>query len=315
MRGGDDIKGDVTKKFKRLFLSNVAIRSGLDQFLYEYEINPPNIAKTMNLTYKDTIYLLDAFSSCDLIKRKGDGYLCNEMSDFKNSTINTVYLTRRWEILNNGTTALKQGIADEESICYEKITSYLNEMNYSALATARHIITKFTFDNHSFLDIGAGYGTYSIAVANAFFTSKGIAFDLPFVKPLIDEHITQAGIYNLTTKGGNYKKDEFGDEFDDVFLFSIIHQEQYDDIHKLLCKVYRTLKSNGRLFISSFFLNDDRQSPDFSVLFAVEMMLLNESGKVYTHTEMTDLIKNAGFRYWSVDNSIPGPATLYLAIK
>lgn len=78
---------------------------------------------------------------------------------------------------------------------------------------------------------------------------------------------------------------------------------------------YSVLKPNGRLFLTSFFLNDDKIGPEFSVQFAIEMLVNTKNGKVYTHSEIKDLLKESNFSKMERIDEIPGPATLYIAKK
>ena len=83
----------------------------------------------------------------------------------------------------------------------------------------------------------------------------------------------------------------------------------------MLDNIYKVLKPNGRLFLTSFFLNEDKISPEYSVQFAIEMLINTEKGKAYTHNEIQDLIKKSQFKKIERVDEIPGPATLYIAKK
>ena len=83
----------------------------------------------------------------------------------------------------------------------------------------------------------------------------------------------------------------------------------------LLWQIYNILKPNGRLFLTSFFLNEDKISPEFSVQFAIEMLVNSKNGKVYTHSEIKNLLNDTNFSNIEKIDEIPGPATLYVANK
>ena len=95
----------------------------------------------------------------------------------------------------------------------------------------------------------------------------------------------------------------------------MVHQEPKENVEKLLKNIYNVLKPNGRLFLTSFFLNDDKVSPEFSVQFAIEMLLNSKDGKVYTHSEIENIIKNSGYTKIDRIDNIPSPATLYVIEK
>ena len=82
-----------------------------------------------------------------------------------------------------------------------------------------------------------------------------------------------------------------------------------------LDNIYRVLKPNGKLFLTSFFLNNDKVSPEFSVQFAIEMIANSQNGKAYTHNEISNLLKDSNFSHIERIDEIPSPATLYIAKK
>jgi demethylspheroidene O-methyltransferase len=194
--------------------------------------------------------------------------------------------------------------------------AFLQAMNVNALPQSRYIVDKFDFANHKFIDIGAGYGTYSVAIAKKYENVQGIAFDLPMAAEIIEENVQAEKVEEkVRVLSGTYKKDLPNDKFDDAFLFAVIHQEDASSAEELIKDAYTRLKEGGRLFVTSFFLDDTRTEPEFSVLFGVEMLVASEKGKVYSHSEIQQIIKNVGFSKIDRYNDIPGPATLYVAVK
>ena len=160
------------------------------------------------------------------------------------------------------------------------------------------------------------YLEYSITVAKKYENVTAKMVDLPEMVKIQNKRIHQEGLeerltseiydYNINFPTGNY---------DDVFLFAVVHQEPEEHIRKLLDNIYTVLKPNGRLFLTSFFLNEDKISPEYSVQFAIEMLINTEKGKAYTHNEIQSLIKKSQFKEIERVDEIPGPATLYIAKK
>ena len=64
-----------------------------------------------------------------------------------------------------------------------------------------------------------------------------------------------------------------------------------------------------------FTLNENKTSPEFAVQFAVEMLINTNKGKVYTYSEIENLIKKNNFKDIQKVDKLPGPATLYVAKK
>ena len=196
----------------------------------------------------------------------------------------------------------------------EMSSRFLAAMDTNAKPQAKWLVNNFDFSNQDILDIGAGAGTYSAAVAKQYPTARIVAFDLPDVATHLGDNIEEAKLtQQITVTSGNYNAAIPGGAFDDVFLFAVIHQEPVDKTTDLLKRIKSALKESGRLFLTSFFVDDTRTKPDFSVIFAVEMLVMVPGGRVYSFRELEELLRAAGFRKIDKTISTPGPATLYVA--
>ncbi len=156
----------------------------------------------------------------------------------------------------------------------------------------------------------------TINVSKKYKSVTGTMIDLPQVSKIQNRNIEKENLQDrLKSVSCDYNNNFPNGFFDDVFLFAIVHQESEENLKKLLNNIYNVLKANGRLFLTSFFLNDDKISPEFSVQFAIEMIVNSQNGKVYTHSEINNLLENYNFSNIERIDEIPSPATLYLARK
>lgn len=193
---------------------------------------------------------------------------------------------------------------------------FMKGMEANATLQAKFIAENFNFENHNILDVGAGAGTYLITVAKKYNTVTGKMIDLPEIVKIQNKKIEEEQLEKrIISEECNYNINFPMEEYDDVFLFAVAHQEQSENLNKLLSNIYNVLKLGGRLFLTSFFLNEDKISPEFSVQFAVEMLMNSDNGKVYTHTEIKNLISKNKFKEIERIDNIPSPATLYIARK
>jgi SAM-dependent methyltransferase len=268
--------------------------------------------------------ILHALVCLGLISKCEKGFFLSAYFDVlsKDSPRNQLGYIRHATNMMNAWVNLSSAIKEEHSQDREtsnnndSTTSFIQAMNANALPLAKYISENFDFENHYILDIGAGAGTYSIAVANKYPSVKGIMIDMPKVTEIIQKNITQSLLENqFEVKAENYNNRLPDGQFDDIFLFAVAHQENDDSLNALLKKIFQCLKNNGRLFLTSFFLNEGRISPEFSVIFGIEMLLMTHSGKVYTHNEILEHLNVAGFSSITRIDDIPGPSTLYMAKK
>ncbi len=185
-------------------------------------------------------------------------------------------------------------------------------MHVNAIPQAKYIADNYDFSGRTILDLGAGSGVYSTVIGSRYDDSNGILFDLPGVTPITEEYVSRANLGSrFSVMSGDYHREFPEGPFTDILLFAVIHQESEKNLEELLKKVRARLVSGGRLFLTSFFLEESRTEPTFPTLFSVEMIVMHESGHVYTFSEIESAMTKTGFSYERVDQ-IPGPASLYV---
>ena len=145
------------------------------------------------------------------------------------------------------------------------------------------------------LDVGGGSGAYAIAFAHADPELTAVVLDLPTVLPIAAGHIEEAGLSKrVTTRAGDLRKDDFGRDFDLVFLSSICHMLGPDGNRDLLARAARALAPGGRVVIQDFILEPDRTGPRQAVLFAINMLVGTEAGSTYTEADYAAWLTAAG---------------------
>ena len=283
------------------------------------------IARKLNLEEGKIEPILNALTFYKIISKTNDTYYLKEYNEVlnKNSEYNQLgYINfaetviKKYQNLEN---AIKnEGVSTNnfKQLTEKEAESFMKGMDANAITQAKFIAENYDFNNHKILDVGAGAGTYSITVAKKYETVTGKMIDLPEMVKIQNKRINQEGLQGrMISESYDYNSNFPTENYEDVFLFAVIHQEPENNVKKLLENIYTVLKPNGRLFLTSFFLNEDKISPEFSVQFAIEMLINTEKGKAYTHNEIQKLINKSNFKEIERIDEIPGPATLYIAKK
>lgn len=312
--------------YKTSFLLIVAAKMGIFDVLATSSDTSNNIGAIIGVDRHKIELMLNALVGLGLISKKDDYYMLDEFKDVLDS--NSLYnqmgyfnyafsMAEEWKDLE---TAMKNEVNSEKLLKGEhdekKTREFMEAMNTNAILQAMYMVDKYDFSNQYILDVGAGYGTYSIIIAKEFSNVKIDVFDLPVVCKILNENIGKERLkMQIRVIEGDYKKTLPDSSHDTIFLFSVIHQENEDEVRKLLKKTYNNLGKGGKLYLSSYFLEDNKVEPYFSVLFGIEMLIKYGAGKVYTHKEIILMLKDAGYKEIIRDNNIPGPATLYIATK
>ena len=316
---------EMINGYKLTYLIMSANNIGLLNILDDKGKTLTQIAMELHLEEDRIEPILNGLTFHKMISKNNNSYYLEEYNEVlnKNSEYNQLGYIQFAETIIKRYENLEKAIKNKEAATnsFKELTekdaeSFMQGMNANAINPSKFIAENYNFDNHKILDVAAGAGTYSITVAKKYENVTAKMIDLPEMVKIQNKKIHQEGLedrltseiydYNINFPTGNY---------DDVFLFAVVHQEPEEHIRKLLDNIYTVLKPNGRLFLTSFFLNEDKISPEYSVQFAIEMLINTEKGKAYTHNEIQSLIKKSQFKEIERVDEIPGPATLYIAKK
>lgn len=269
--------------------------------------------------------ILNALTFYKIVDKNEKGYYLSKYNDIlnKNSKYNqkgyidfAKTIIKKYEVLENSIKSKDFATNNFNELTEKNAESFMKGMEANAIPQAKFIADNYIFENHRILDIGAGVGTYLITVAKKYKTVKGKMIDLPEIVKIQHKKIEKEQLQEqIISEECNYNLSFPTEKYDDVFLFAVAHQEPKENLNKLLNNIYKVLKPNGRLFLTSFFLNEDKVSPEFSVQFAVEMLMNSNNGKVYTHKEIENLMNENNFKEIQRIDKIPSPATLYIAKK
>jgi ubiquinone/menaquinone biosynthesis C-methylase UbiE len=147
------------------------------------------------------------------------------------------------------------------------------------------------------LDLGGGAGTYTIAFCQASPELTAVLFDLPGPLALAQTMVSAAGLTDrVTLVAGDFHTDALPRGFDLVLLSNILHGRSEETNQRILREVYRALEPAGELIVRDVLMNEDRTSPTFGALFAVNLLLHSASGRCYTFSEFSGWLAKIGFR-------------------
>lgn len=145
-------------------------------------------------------------------------------------------------------------------------------------------------------DAGGGPGTYSIHLVKRYPGLKAIVFDLPATVEITKEVIAEFGMSDLiTTRAGDYFKDDFGQGNDVVLLSAVLHSMSPERSKLLLAKAYDSLVSGGEVVVHEGLIDDEGTSPLRAVLFSLNMLVNTGEGQSYSGTEVMGLMREVGF--------------------
>lgn len=257
------------------------------------------LAKDIGADKRATEILLDALTGLGLLKK--------QKGQYKNSSLASQFLIsgspyyqgdiirhadtlwQNWSGLDN---VVKTGKPHHVSHNHR---AFILGMHNLALLKANNVLKAVGLKGvRKALDLGGGPGTYTIEMAK-----KGISvtiFDTPETIEISKEVIKKSGVKNINFLQGDFLADDFGRDYDLIFISQILHAYSEDDNIMVLKKCRNALNKNSRIVIQEFFIDKDRANPVQSALFSINMLVNTEGGRCYSPEEIKRWYLKTGFR-------------------
>jgi 2-polyprenyl-3-methyl-5-hydroxy-6-metoxy-1,4-benzoquinol methylase len=165
------------------------------------------------------------------------------------------------------------------------------------------------------LDIAAGHGVYGIVIAQRNPQAEVVAVDWAGVLRVATENAAKMGVgARHTALAGDAFTADWGTGYDIALMTNFLHHFDIPTCTTLLKKVAASLKAGGRIAVLEFVPNEDRISPRAPAMFAMQMLGGTPSGDAYTLSELTAMLKAAGFSTVT-GHPLHGPQTVVVGTK
>lgn len=230
------------------------------------------------------------------------------------------HLLPKWiqlnEIVATGKPARAVNHQDVGTEFFQGFVADLFPMNYPiARELAAHLNLHLAAEPVGVLDLAAGSGVWSIAIAQSSRAVRVTAVDWPGVLPVTRAMTKRFGLADrYTFVEGDLHDAAFGSGHSVAVLGHILHSEGVDRSKELLAKTYRALAHGGTIAIAEFLVNADRTGPLGGLIFAINMLVNTDNGDTFSFEEISDWLLEAGFENPRLLN-VHGPSPLILATK
>jgi 2-polyprenyl-3-methyl-5-hydroxy-6-metoxy-1,4-benzoquinol methylase len=165
------------------------------------------------------------------------------------------------------------------------------------------------------LDIAAGSGVWSIALAERSPQVRVTVVDWPAVIPVCRKVTAQRGVGDrYRYVAGDLLAVDYGGRFEVATLGHILHSEGEQRSRALLKKVFAAMAPGGTIAIAEMIPNEERTGPPLALIFALNMLVHTDEGDTFTFGEMSAWLREAGFvKVRQLE--VQGPSPLVLATK
>jgi len=191
---------------------------------------------------------------------------------------------------NRASESWKNGTLSAERA--QLITAYMHAHSFpSAVGFARRMELQGV---RHLLDVGAGSGCFSIALALRHPHTRCTLLDLPAVCEIAASWVREYGLSNrITTLPANFFSDEWPRGHDAVLFSNILHDWGMPRCEYLLKQAFESLPSGGQVLVHEMLLGDD--GSDLAASCLSLQMVAGTQGKQFTPGELEALLICSGF--------------------
>lgn len=178
------------------------------------------------------------------------------------------------------------------------LTAFIAAMHARAYRSAPGVVALIDLTGVSrTLDLGGGSAAYSMAFVRARDGITGTVYDLPNVLPITRGYIEREGLADkIDTVTGDFNVNPIPGGYDLHFMSAIIHSNSPEQNEALMKKSAAALNPGGQCVVQDFIMDEDRTSPEFGAIFALNMLVGTECGDTFTEAETAGWMIDAGLR-------------------
>ncbi|MBI3803813.1 MAG: methyltransferase domain-containing protein [Nitrospirae bacterium] len=266
------------------------------------------IASTVQADPSSLERLLDALVSIGLLKREGVRYANTPaVAEFLVKT-SPFYMgelmllqDEEWEawgkleeIVRTGRPPVTGNIFMNRPEIGAKILRVLDRM---AKRVAPSLAERLDLSSYqTFLDVGGGAGTFSIAFSKRYPQLQVTLFDLPQTLVTTEKNVEKEKLSDrIHLAGGNFNRDPLPGTFDVVFLSDILHYQTSKENAALFQKLSGAVNPGGLIIVKDMFLNEDLSEPGWNAVFSIHLLVYTEKGRCFPGSEIRGWLEKAGF--------------------
>lgn len=145
------------------------------------------------------------------------------------------------------------------------------------------------------LDVGGGPGTFSLKLAERDHSLQITVLDLPPVVAAAQEiHAGHPALTSVEFQGGDYHTGQLPQALDYILYCGALHQEPEEVTDALFTRLLAALKPGGTLVVVDLMLDADRNTPAYSALFQLNMMLMRPHSRVHSSPNLMERLTRLG---------------------
>jgi len=162
------------------------------------------------------------------------------------------------------------------------------------------------------LDIAGGHGLYGIEFAKRNPLTQVFAVEWPDVLAVARANAEEAGVLDrFHSISGDALKVDFGAGYDLALITNFL--PDLSSTEGLLRRIHSALNEGGRVALFELMLDEDRISPAAAVSLNLALLATTPSGETRTASQLSEVLRRAGFRRVEVRDVPPAPNRVAIA--
>lgn len=256
------------------------------------------VSRSLKTDLRATEIILDALTGLGLLTKTHDRYINTDTAKnflTKDSPYYQGDILRHADVLWQNWSALDECVkTGKPARKAQNQGSFIRGMHNLAVLKAADIIDAVGMEGvKTALDLGGGPGTYAVEMAKR--GIKVTLFDTPETITIAKGMIQGPEKKQIRFMSGDFLAHDIGSDYDLVFLSQILHAFSSDGCQQILKNAFDALRTNGRIVIQEFPVDESRTLPLQGALFAVNMLVNTEGGRCYAPSEMKAWLEHTGF--------------------
>ncbi|MCY3505139.1 MAG: methyltransferase [Chloroflexi bacterium] len=165
----------------------------------------------------------------------------------------------------------------------------------NAIAGAEDLLCEVDFAPfRRLLDVGGSSGGYALSLLEAHPSLEATIFDLPAMRPLAEERITEHGLGGRCGfVAGSFFDDPLPRGHDVLLLANILHDWETPECRRILAACHDAIEQESTIVVVEPMLAEDLAGPDHASVSGLTMAMLG--GENRTQTRIGELLEEAGF--------------------
>jgi len=148
----------------------------------------------------------------------------------------------------------------------------------------------------TFLDVGGGAGTFSMAFCRKYPALQATLFDLSKTLPFTARSLEEGDMEDrVELVSGNFNQDAFPGTFDVIFMSDILHYQTHEENAALIQKCREATAPGGMIIVKDMFLGEEASHPGWNAIFSMHLLVYTENGQCFKQDEARSWMMKAGF--------------------